>query len=293
MLPLSGVKENFDSREMQEIEDGMYVRVNGHLKVFRGVRQIVAFSLQGNSATQPESVDSSLSTPVRSGSSGYQTAPSNQFYGQVSVGGIKGCDQLVLDYLQQHSSMEAIRSLEEEGLIYSTIDEFHYKSAAYFDFVLLRFTSPTTSPPTLAFSFFQIWFLHRDIGTSSLSALSRRYRIVYTALAKVLALVLAPILSTSLISILWYIPCLCCDWLLLSSWCTSGLECEAESDSWRNVLVLMCLCFLGKFCSWPKIGGSLCAAMLTCVEDVNPLLCGHIGEVGTVSGPFVATVARF
>ncbi|XP_034229644.1 replication protein A 32 kDa subunit A-like [Prunus dulcis] len=203
MLPLSGVKENFDSREMQEIEDGMYVRVNGHLKVFRGVRQIVAFSvrygikdvpfnfrqlldrmhilcllylfmvylhslkLQGNSATQPESVDSSLSTPVRSGSSGYQTAPSNQFYGQVSVGGIKGCDQLVLDYLQQHSSigkekgihrdelsqhlkvpvekiLEAIRSLEEEGLIYSTIDEFHYKSAAYFDFVLLRLERKVT-----------------------------------------------------------------------------------------------------------------------------------------------------
>ncbi|PQQ05793.1 replication protein A 32 kDa subunit A isoform X1 [Prunus yedoensis var. nudiflora] len=176
------VNENFDSREMQEIEDGMYVRVNGHLKVFQGVRQIVAFSvrpvknfdevtfhfiecihthlqtsklqLQGNSATQPQSVDSSLSTPVRSGASGYQTAPSNQFSGQVSVDGIKGCDQLVLDYLQQPSSigkekgihrdelsqhlkvpvekiLEAIRSLEEEGLIYSTIDEFHYKSAAY------------------------------------------------------------------------------------------------------------------------------------------------------------------
>lgn len=37
-----------------------------------------SLKLQGNSATQPQSVDSSLSTPVRSGSSGYQTAPSNQ-----------------------------------------------------------------------------------------------------------------------------------------------------------------------------------------------------------------------
>ncbi|KAI5354770.1 hypothetical protein L3X38_007665 [Prunus dulcis] len=55
----------------------------------------------------------------------------NEFSGQVSVDGIKGCDQLVLYYLQQPSSMEAIRSLEEEGLIHSTIDEFHYKSAAY------------------------------------------------------------------------------------------------------------------------------------------------------------------
>ncbi|XP_050127491.1 replication protein A 32 kDa subunit A-like [Malus sylvestris] len=176
------VNENFDSREMQEIEDGIYVRVNGHLKVFQGVRLIVAFSvrpvknfdevafhfiecihthlltsklqLQGNAATQAQPMDSSLNTPVRSGSTGYQTAPSNQFSGQVSVDGLKSCDQLVLDYLQQPSSigkekgihrdelsqhlkvpvgkiLEAIRSLEEEGLIYSTIDEFHYKSAAY------------------------------------------------------------------------------------------------------------------------------------------------------------------
>ncbi|TQD83790.1 hypothetical protein C1H46_030671 [Malus baccata] len=110
--------------------------------------------LQGNAATQAQPMDSSLNTPVRSGSTGYQTAPSNQFSGQVSVDGLKSCDQLVLDYLQQPSSigkekgihrdelsqhlkvpvgkiLEAIRSLEEEGLIYSTIDEFHYKSAAY------------------------------------------------------------------------------------------------------------------------------------------------------------------
>ncbi|KAI5326931.1 hypothetical protein L3X38_026327 [Prunus dulcis] len=68
-----------------------------------------------------------------------------------------------------------------------------------------RFTSPTTSPPTLAFYFFQIWFLHWDIATTSLSALSHRYQIVYRALATVLALVLAPILSIPLISIVWYI----------------------------------------------------------------------------------------
>ncbi|CAB4309235.1 unnamed protein product [Prunus armeniaca] len=91
-----------------------------------------------------------------------------------------------------------------------------------------RFTSPTTSPPTLAFYFFQIWFLHWDIPTTSLSALSHHYRIVYRALAMVLALVLAPILSTPLISIVWYIPCMCCDWLLFFSWCTSRLGCEVE-----------------------------------------------------------------
>ncbi|CAL2225503.1 unnamed protein product [Prunus armeniaca] len=32
--------------------------------------------------------------------------------------------------------------------------------------------------------------------------------------------------------------------------------------------------------------------MLTCVEDVNPLLCGLVGAVGAVSSTFAATVAR-
>ncbi|KAM2377395.1 hypothetical protein ACFX1X_044007 [Malus domestica] len=121
---------------MQEIEDGMYVRVNGHLKVFQGVRQIVAFyvrpvknfdevtfhfiecihthlqmsklQLQGNAATQTRPMNSSLNTPVGSRSTGYQTAPSNQFSGQFSVHGLKSCDQLVLDYLQQPSSIFAL-----------------------------------------------------------------------------------------------------------------------------------------------------------------------------------------
>ncbi|GLT52888.1 hypothetical protein SLA2020_261980 [Shorea laevis] len=83
-----------------------------------------------------------------------QITPSSQLSGQFSSDGIKSCDQLVLDYLQQPSSigqekgihrdelcqqlklpvdkiMVSIRALEEEGLIYSTIDEFHYKSTAY------------------------------------------------------------------------------------------------------------------------------------------------------------------
>ncbi|PON73018.1 Replication factor A protein [Parasponia andersonii] len=174
------VNENFDAKEMEGIEDGMYVRVNGHLKIFQGTRQLVAFSVrpvtnfdeisfhfiecihnylqgsksqQGNAVTRPQSSDSAFSTPVRSGSNGYQTAPSNQLSGQISFDGQKGCDQLVLDYLQLPSSigkekgihrdelsqqlkipaekiMESIRSLEDEGLIYSTIDEFHFKSAA-------------------------------------------------------------------------------------------------------------------------------------------------------------------
>ncbi|XP_035549220.1 replication protein A 32 kDa subunit A-like [Juglans regia] len=103
--------------------------------------------------TQTQPVDTSLSPSVKSASRGYQTAPSSQFSGQSSnIDGVKSCDQLVIDYLQQQPAsigqekgvhrdelsrqlkfsvekiMESIRSLEEEGLIYSTIDEFHYKS---------------------------------------------------------------------------------------------------------------------------------------------------------------------
>ncbi|XP_031264385.1 replication protein A 32 kDa subunit A-like [Pistacia vera] len=107
---------------------------------------------QGLSINQPQMVDSSLHTPVRTGTKGYQTAPSNNLSSQFGIDGLKDCDQLILDYLQQPSSserergvhiaelsqhlkipekkiMDSIVSLENEGLIYSTIDEFHYKFA--------------------------------------------------------------------------------------------------------------------------------------------------------------------
>ncbi|KAM1435571.1 hypothetical protein ACFX2I_043502 [Malus domestica] len=130
---------------MQEIEDGMYVRVNGYLNVLQGVRQIIAFlpvknfdevtfhfiecihthlqmsklQLQGNAATQTRPMNSSLNTPVGSRSTGYQTAPSNQFSGQFSVHGLKSCDQLVLDYLQQPSSIYlGAGCIETLGLVF-------------------------------------------------------------------------------------------------------------------------------------------------------------------------------
>ncbi|XP_020536323.1 replication protein A 32 kDa subunit A isoform X4 [Jatropha curcas] len=165
------VNENLDTTEMETIQDGMYVRVNGHLKSFQGVKQLVAFSvrpvtnfdevtfhfidcihthlqnskLQIGASIQPQMLESSTNTPVRNGSNEYQLSK------QYSVDGLKDTDQLILDYLQQSSSMGqekgvhmdelcqqlklpmekikgSIRSLEDEGLIYSTIDEFHYKA---------------------------------------------------------------------------------------------------------------------------------------------------------------------
>ncbi|GMN39815.1 hypothetical protein TIFTF001_009053 [Ficus carica] len=129
------VNESFDAREMEGIQDGMYVRVNGHLKIFQGSRQLGAFSVrpvtkfdeisfhfiecihnhvkssksqQGNSVTLPQPADASLSTPVRSGSHGYQTSSLSQLSGQISFDGQKGCDQLILDYLQLPSSRKSL-----------------------------------------------------------------------------------------------------------------------------------------------------------------------------------------
>lgn len=107
--------------------------------------------LQGDATTQSHSVNPSTNTALKDGSNGYQSTPPNHFAGQYSADGLKGFDQMVLDYLQQPSNfgrekgvhrdelsqklkipmekiIESIRTLEEEGLIYSTIDEFHFKS---------------------------------------------------------------------------------------------------------------------------------------------------------------------
>lgn len=166
------VNEAFETNEMEIIQDGMYVRLNGHLKSFQGKKQLVVFSVrpltnfdevtfhyiecvhfylrnsksqQAGSLTQSQMKDSAMDTPTRN-----QTNPSNHVSAQFSIDGRKSLDELVLDYLKQPSSMErqqgihldeiskqlkiptqkledCIHSLETDGMIYSTIDQFHYK----------------------------------------------------------------------------------------------------------------------------------------------------------------------
>ncbi|CAA2955984.1 replication protein A 32 kDa subunit A-like isoform X2 [Olea europaea var. sylvestris] len=97
----------------------------------------------------PASSSSTLSTP----SNGNQKATSNQFSQEYNLDGLNNIDKLVIEYLERPSStvqekgvhrdeiatqlkvpmakiLEAIESLESEGLIYSTIDEYHYKSTS-------------------------------------------------------------------------------------------------------------------------------------------------------------------
>lgn len=171
------VNEPMDTKEIEGITDGIYVRIHGHLKGFQGKKNLNVFSIrpvidfneianhfieciyvhlyntkvrkvQGGVPTQPQMTNSAFSTPVR----GYQAAPPNQFSGQYGHDRLKGgIDKMVIEYLQQpvclarekgvhrdelaqrlnfpmDKIMESIRSLEEEGLIYSTIDECHFKS---------------------------------------------------------------------------------------------------------------------------------------------------------------------
>ncbi|KAJ1420134.1 hypothetical protein SESBI_14574 [Sesbania bispinosa] len=137
------VNETFDTKEMEEIQDGMYVRLYGHLRSFQGVRQLVAFSVrpvtnfdeisfhfidcihnhlhskvkdEGITPANPPSLGSSLNTPARNASDGYQAPSSNQPYAQYSVDGLQDCDKLVLGYLQQHSDMSDERGIHVDEL---------------------------------------------------------------------------------------------------------------------------------------------------------------------------------
>ncbi|XP_019447508.1 PREDICTED: replication protein A 32 kDa subunit A-like [Lupinus angustifolius] len=170
------VNEAFDSKEMEEIQDGMYVRVYGHLKSFQGVRQLVAFSVRPVTnfdeisfhfidcihnhlrtklkveGITPAHPDSSFNTPVKNASNVSPAPSSIPAYAQYGVDGLKDCDKLVIDYLQQHSDMSdergihvdelsrelklpsdkimlSLKTLGDDGLVYSTIDDFHYKQA--------------------------------------------------------------------------------------------------------------------------------------------------------------------
>ncbi|KAM7459675.1 hypothetical protein LguiA_036669 [Lonicera macranthoides] len=168
------INEGFDSKEMEDIQDGMYVRVNGRLKTIQEKRQLVAFSVRpvtnydelsfhfiecihfcmNNSGSQMQGDSSTMSienTPAQNTSNTYRTTLPTHISGDSVVDGLKAFEQLILNYLQQPSNsgrekgvhkdelsqklkipsdkiMESLRILEEEGLIYSTIDEFHFKS---------------------------------------------------------------------------------------------------------------------------------------------------------------------
>ncbi|XP_057980375.1 replication protein A 32 kDa subunit A-like [Malania oleifera] len=168
--------EAADTKDMERILGGMYVRVHGQLKSFQDKVQVSTFSIrpvtdfneiayhfteciyvhsyntrsrkvQGGVSTQSHSTNPVINTPFK----GFETGPPNQFSGQHAGDGLKGIDKMIKDYLQQPSCltrvkgvhreelaqqlnipldkiMESISFLEDEGMIYSTVDDCHYKS---------------------------------------------------------------------------------------------------------------------------------------------------------------------
>ncbi|KAL0774182.1 hypothetical protein Bca101_039333 [Brassica carinata] len=149
------------------IDYGTYVRLNGHLKTFQGNKQLLVFSVrpivdfnevtfhyiecihfysknsdsqQVGDVTQSHTVNTNQATTLN------PVMPSQNSDGN----GRKNLDDMILDYLKQpactarqqgihldeiaqqlkvpKNKLEGvIQSLEGDGLIYSTIDEYHFK----------------------------------------------------------------------------------------------------------------------------------------------------------------------
>ncbi|MCL7043229.1 hypothetical protein MKW94_012755 [Papaver nudicaule] len=101
---------------------------------------------QGSNSAQPQTTNATIAN----GPSSYQTAPSYQISGHPSSGGIPSriLDFLVmpeniglekgihLDEIARYIKVPAeniknvIKGLEEEGVVYTTVDEWHFKSSA-------------------------------------------------------------------------------------------------------------------------------------------------------------------
>ncbi|KAL4582031.1 hypothetical protein LXL04_006568 [Taraxacum kok-saghyz] len=170
------MNEPIDTKEMDALAEGTYVRVHGQLKGFQGKKQLVVFGIKPvvdfdeithhfveciyvhsyNTKLLKQQASTSNGNqyqvpPSSINAQAYQTAPPNQFAGQYVADGLTGVDKLVLNYLQQPASlareggihqdelaqqlkipketiMMAIEGLVQEGLLYSSIDDFHFKS---------------------------------------------------------------------------------------------------------------------------------------------------------------------
>ncbi|XP_076887900.1 replication protein A 32 kDa subunit A-like [Bidens hawaiensis] len=92
-------------------------------------------------------------TPIQNGTNGLMSTQSSQQSIPFNLDGVKGVDQMVLAYLQLPANFgnekgihtdelaqklklpinkigESVRTLQDEGMIYSTIDDFHYKATS-------------------------------------------------------------------------------------------------------------------------------------------------------------------
>ncbi|CAA0837824.1 Replication protein A 32 kDa subunit B [Striga hermonthica] len=135
------VNEAIDTKEMEILLNGMYVKVHGHLKGFQGKKQLMVYSvrpledyneianhfadciyvhcyntkirkLQDASQVPGHMPNSAVGAPSR----GYQPTPSNHFPVQYNLDGVKGLDKAILDYLQMPSSLAKEKGIHRSEL---------------------------------------------------------------------------------------------------------------------------------------------------------------------------------
>ncbi|CAN1825470.1 Replication protein A 32 kDa subunit A [Linum perenne] len=139
------INEPFDKIEADGILEGSYVRINGHLSSFQGTTNLVVFS------TRPVTNYDEISFHFIDCIHSHILSSKAKLAKQYTIDGLKDCDQLVIECLKQYADMgqekgmhideickhlklpsekikESIRAMEDDGLIYSTIDEYHYKA---------------------------------------------------------------------------------------------------------------------------------------------------------------------
>ncbi|KAK1434791.1 hypothetical protein QVD17_00544 [Tagetes erecta] len=134
------VHEQVDTKEMESILEGMYVRVHGQLKGFQGKKQLVVFGIKPvtdfdeithhfveciyvhsyNTKLMKQQASSSNQTHMPSGAATtqtYQTAPSYQFTGEKVADELKGIDKMVMDYLLLPASVARESGVHQEELV--------------------------------------------------------------------------------------------------------------------------------------------------------------------------------
>ncbi|KAH7293791.1 hypothetical protein KP509_28G042500 [Ceratopteris richardii] len=167
-------QDTFENEQIAALQDGVYVRVHGHLRSFQGKRNIVAFSVRpvtdfnevtyhflecifvhlhnskanGMAVKGPSISSPNYGNPVGGGAPSQYVTPN-----MTGVGGsMDECQKRVHSVFEEPSSLssevglhiddvarripgftkkqvkDAIEFLVNEGLIYSTIDDDHYKS---------------------------------------------------------------------------------------------------------------------------------------------------------------------
>lgn len=167
------VNDSQDTQEVEQLTDGIYVRIHGHLRSYQGNKQVVVYAIRPvkdyneianhfiecahahccNTRLQNNGSATLASSTATTPNTGPQSVSSSQVSQEYNLDGLGNIDKMVLDYLALPSSLaqekgihrneiaqklkisqekiiEAMESLESEGLVYSTIDEFHYKSTA-------------------------------------------------------------------------------------------------------------------------------------------------------------------